>query len=112
MNRTISSDDIRQQWDSIIEITKGGDDVIVEARGEPQAVVISPETYEELKKAQEKQRRAEDLEWLRDFEKRQLELNQDLTAEEVDEIAIRVGREVNAAVTKKWRAQVERQNAK
>jgi len=93
MNRTISSDDIRQQWDSIIEITKGGDDVIVEARGEPQAVVVSPETYQKLQSAQENQRRAEAVARLEALRRRQAERNKDLTDDEIEELANRASRE-------------------
>ena len=106
--RTVSSNEAKQHWGAMLKAASSGEAVIVESHGKPKAVVISPEAFEEYQQAREQQRREEALEWLRRFEERQRERNKNLTPEQVEEIAIRAGREINAAAAKKQRERVDR----
>jgi PHD/YefM family antitoxin component YafN of YafNO toxin-antitoxin module len=107
MSKTISSDEVRQQWDTVVGIAKGGDDVVIQSSGETQVVVISPEAYRELQEAREKLRRSEAVSRLEALRRRQAERNKDLTDEEIDEIAIQTGRQINEAATRIWRESLE-----
>jgi prevent-host-death family protein len=92
--RTVSSNEAKQHWGAMMKAASEGEDVIVESHGKPKAVVISPEAFEELRKARDEAERKEALEWLRDFEERQIERNKDLTQEEADELANRAAHEI------------------
>lgn len=109
--RTVSSNDAKQHWGAMIKAANSGEAVIVESHGKPKAVVISPEAFEEYQTARENQRRAELVKQLEELQLRQAERNKDLTDEQVEEIAVRVGREINRAVAERHRAIVERQRA-
>lgn len=109
--RTVSSNDAKQHWGAMIKAANSGEAVIVESHGKPKAVVISPEAFEEYQTALENQRRAELVKQLEELQLRQAERNKDLTDEQVEEIAVRVGREINRAVAERHRAIVERQRA-
>lgn len=111
MTKTISSTDAKLDWDSMISAVSNGDDVIVEVRGTPMTVMISFEEYQKVQKVREQQQRADTLEWLGKFEKEQLERNKDLTEAQVEEIALRVGREINAAAAARQRELSGRRNA-
>ncbi len=87
--RTVSSNEAKQHWGAMMKAASEGEDIIVESHGKPKAVVISPEAFEELRQARDEAERKETLKWLRDFERRQMERNKDLTPEEVEEIAVR-----------------------
>ena len=93
-SRTMSSVDVKNDWDAIVEAASEGEAVIVESHGTPKAVVISPEAFEELREARERARREEVIAWLDDFEKRQMERNKDLTQEEADALANRAAHEI------------------
>jgi prevent-host-death family protein len=108
--RTVSSNEAKQRWGAMMKAVNEGEDVIVESHGKPKAVVISPEAFEELRQAREAAKRQDALRWLREFEERQMERNKDLTPEQVEEIAIRAGREVNAAVAQRLREEAERRD--
>jgi prevent-host-death family protein len=101
--RTVSSNEAKQHWGAMMKAASEGEDVIVESHGKPKAVVISAEAYEQLQGAREHSRRQAMLDWLQAFEARQRERNKDLTPEQVEEIAIRAGREINAAVAERAR---------
>lgn len=96
--RTVSSNDAKQHWGSMMQAASDGEAVIVESHGRPKAVVISPEAFEQLQDARERQRRAELLRRFDTLQRRLEGRNQDLSDEQVEEIAVRIGREVNAAV--------------
>lgn len=106
--RTVSSNEAKQHWGAMLRAASSGEAVIVESHGKPKAVVFSPEAFEEYQQAREQLQREEALEWLRGFEERQRERNKDLTPEQVGRVAIRAGREINAAAAKKQRERVER----
>lgn len=100
---TISSTAARQDWDAMISAASNGDNVIIEVGGKPKAVVISPETYAELQQARKQQRREQAMQMLREIEARYDGRNDDLTEAEIEEIAVRAGREINRAVADRAR---------
>jgi prevent-host-death family protein len=106
--RTISSNEAKQHWGAMMKAASSGEAVIVESHGKPRAVVISPEAFEELRQARERQRREEAMRLLREIEASYDGRNDDLTAEQVEELAVREGREINRALAKRLREQPRR----
>lgn len=92
--RTVSSNEAKQKWGAMIKAASEGEAVIVESHGKPKAVVISPEAFAELGQARERQRREEALEWLREFEASYDGRNDDLTEEQIEELANRAAHEI------------------
>lgn len=110
--RTISSNEAKQRWGALMNaVVDNGDEVVIESHGKPKVAVISYEEFQEFAELREQRRRDEALAWMRDFEKRQAEGNTDLTEEEVERIAIEVGREVNQAVNERWRQRMRDKTA-
>lgn len=99
--RTISSNEAKQRWGAMMKAASEGEDVIVESHGKPKAVVISPEAFEELREARERHRREEAMRLLREIEASYDGRNDDLTEDEIEEIAVRAGREINRAVAER-----------
>lgn len=95
--RTVSSNEAKQHWGAMLKAASEGEDVIVESHGKPKAVVISPEAFEELREARERQRREEAIRLLNEIES----TYDDLTEEEVEGIAVQAGREINRAVAER-----------
>jgi prevent-host-death family protein len=94
MTRTISSNEAKQRWGAVISaVSEQGDEVIVESHGKPKVAVISYEEFERFNELREQQRRAEIMERLRVLEARQLARNNELTDEQVDELADRAAHE-------------------
>jgi prevent-host-death family protein len=71
---------------------KNKEGVIIERRGQPEAVLLSYEAYQDIQ-AQENERRKAALAELESLAMRAQARNQDLTPEEVDEIAGEISRE-------------------
>ena len=65
--------------------------------------MISPEAFEELRQVRERQRRQEAMRLLREFEASYDGRNDDLTVEQIEEIAVREGRAINRAVADRLR---------
>jgi prevent-host-death family protein len=99
--RTMSSNEAKQRWGAMIKAASEGEAVIVESHGKPKAVVISPEAFEELRQARERQRRDEAMRLLREIEANYDGRNDDLTEAEVGEIAVRASGEINRAVAER-----------
>lgn len=91
--RTVSSNEAKQHWGSMMTAASNGEAIIVESHGKPKAVVISPEAFEAFRDASEKQRRAEALRRFDELQHRLDSKNQDLTDEQVDELANRFSHE-------------------
>jgi prevent-host-death family protein len=99
--RTVSSNEAKQHWGAMMKAASEGEAVIVESHGQPKAVVISPEAFEELRQARERQRREEAMRLLQEIEASYDGRNDDLTEEQVEEIAVRAGREINRSVAER-----------
>ncbi len=92
--RTVSSNEAKQHWGAMMKAASEGEAVIVESHGTPKAVVISPEAFEELREARERARREEAIAWLREYEASYDGRNDDLTDEEIEELANRAAHEI------------------
>jgi len=94
MTRTISSNEAKQRWGALMNaVVDDGDEVVIESHGTPKVVVISYDEFLEYRELREIQRRAEIMDRLRALETRLRSRNQDLTPEQVDELADRASRE-------------------
>lgn len=92
--RTVSSNDAKQQWGSVMNAARNPDDaVIVESHGKPRVAVISYDRFEKLRELEDQARRAWALEQLRQLEERIGDRNSDLTDEQIEELADRFSRE-------------------
>jgi prevent-host-death family protein len=95
MARTVSATQAKNRFGSIVEsVAKCGEEVIVETRGTPTAVIISMSEYADLRALKEKQRRAKILENVRGLRDEVSARNADLTPEQAEELADRFVREV------------------
>jgi len=94
MPRTVSATEAKNRLGAIVEYAvKNPDGVIIESRGKPRAVILSFEEYQKVKKAQEQARRREALEKLRALAEEVRQQNQDLSADQADELADQIVRE-------------------
>lgn len=94
MPRTVSATEAKNRLGAIVEYAvKNPDGVIIESRGKPRAVILSFEEYQKVKKAQEQMRRQEALAKLRALAEEVRKRNQDLSAEQADELADQIVRE-------------------
>lgn len=92
--RTMSSNEAKQRWGSVMSTVGVPDDaVIVESHGKPRAAVISFERFQKLRELEERERRERALQTLRDIEARYDGRNDDLSDEEIEELANRFSRE-------------------
>lgn len=95
MARTISATEAKAKLSSWINwAIKNKDEVIVESRGRPKAVIIPYEAYEQFKELRGKARRRQLLAQLEELATQVQARNQDLTAEAAEELADRFSREV------------------
>ena len=95
MPKTMSSNDAKQQWGSVLTyVTQQGDEVIVESHGKPKAVVLSVAAYEEFQTLREQQRRADALEQLRELHEHLAIRNQGNSEEEEIEFANQLAHEL------------------
>jgi prevent-host-death family protein len=92
--RTVSSNEAKQHWGAMMKAVNEGEDVIVESHGKPKAVVISPEAFEELRQAREQQRRDQAMRLLNEIEASYDGRNDDLTDEQIEELANRASHEI------------------
>lgn len=100
MSRTMSVSETKNQLSAVINWTKAnGDDVIVESRGQAQAVIIPIEDYDLLQDAREQKRRADALQKLQKLGEELRAKSQDLPdldESEAEKLAERFSQEVIA----------------
>lgn len=90
MIRTLSSNEAKQQWGSIMNaVGNNGDEVIVESHGKPKVVVIPFDEFEAFQKARKEQIRAEALVKFDALSARLGKRNGDLTQDQIDDLANR-----------------------
>lgn len=96
MPKSVSTTEAKKQFSALINwIEQSQDEVIVERRGRPRAVIISMAEYEvwtEFKKR--RAQREETIRRLRDIQSNISARNSDLSEDEADELAIRFSREL------------------
>jgi len=95
MPRTVSASQAKTQFGSIIKwAIDAKDNVIIESYGQPKAVIVPFEAYEQMVELQEKARREEALIRLERLRKEVRAGNRDLTEEQADSLADRFSGEV------------------
>lgn len=97
----VSTSQAKNQLSNLIRKTWKGEEVVVERRGQPVAVILSYQNYRKLVELREKARRQQILAQLRDLAEEVQARNQDLTEDEADRVADAVVREAIDGLMKK-----------
>jgi prevent-host-death family protein len=109
MSKTISANEAKNRLGTWIALVNEDDtEVIIERHGKPKAVIMSFESYEEVEKLREKQRREELLRRLRALREEVRAQNQDLTQEEAEGLANRISRDMIDHMAETGRVSFER----
>jgi prevent-host-death family protein len=109
--KTMSSNEAKQKWGEVIRIAESPQGaVIVESHGKPKVAVISIERFDALVRAEAASKREADLEWLRKFEQTHRDPGSEFSDEEVEELSVRLGREVNRAAALSWKLDGQREH--
>ena len=94
MPRTVSATEAKDKLGGIMAwARKNRDDVIIESRGRPNAVIVSIEEYQRILNWRERARREESLARLERLRQRVSDRNQDLSDTEAEAIADEISRE-------------------
>ena len=97
MSRTVTATEAKVQFGAIVDYAvAANDDVIVESRGEPKAVIISYQEYQKVLTLREQARREEALRRLRALREEVRARNTDLTEEQAMALAVRFSKEFAA----------------
>ncbi|MFP3896631.1 MAG: type II toxin-antitoxin system prevent-host-death family antitoxin [Anaerolineales bacterium] len=108
MPRTVSATEMKNRFGSLADwAVESQDDVIVESRGTPKVAVIAFEEYERLRRWREEARRRELLDRFRALREEIRERNRNLTKEEADALAERLGREMVEALIEEGKINYE-----
>jgi prevent-host-death family protein len=95
MPKTVSATEAKVRLGAMMDwAVKHGDEVIIETRGRPRAVLISFEEYQRIQQLQAMARRQAVLDRLEALAERVGVRNQDLTQEAAEELADRFSREM------------------
>jgi prevent-host-death family protein len=95
MTLNVSTSEAKAKLSSFVQqVVRNREEVIIENRGAPQAVLISYGTYEQYSKWRDQNRRQRALEELQELADSIQSRNQDLSETETDEMADRLSRDV------------------
>jgi prevent-host-death family protein len=95
MARTVTATEAKKRLGALLRVvSQNGEEIIVENRREPAAVIVSFGDYQELQCLREERRRRELLEEFRKAMAAQAERNKDLSEEEAEELGIRAIQEI------------------
>ena len=95
--RTVREETPSATWADVSKaVATGQDEVIIEAEGLPAVAVISLEEYAALRAAREQERKDAALQWLREFQESYDGRNDDLSEDEIMELAVRATKEARA----------------
>ncbi|MHB8765561.1 MAG: type II toxin-antitoxin system Phd/YefM family antitoxin [Deferrisomatales bacterium] len=101
MPKTVSATEAKVHLGNMIEwATRQGDEVIIETRGKPTAVLLGYREYQEIQRLRDRARREEALARLEALAARMAQRNRDLSPDQADELADRVNREVVGALAR------------
>lgn len=104
--RTMSSNETKQRWGSVVAAVADGETILVESHGKPKLAVISIDAYREYLELREQERRAAILREFDALTDRLSGRNQDLTENEATDLAVRAVRETRSeTVAESRRAQ-------
>ena len=87
MPKTVSATEAKIHLGTLLEWTSTRDEVIIESRGRPRAVLISVEQYDELRRLREEERRRDALARLDALAESLRDANRDLSEEEALRLA-------------------------
>lgn len=108
--KTMSSNEAKQNWGSVMSTVEVPEDaVVVESHGKPKAAVISFERFEKLRELEKKDQRERALRRLREFEASYDGRNDDLSEEEIEELAERFSREFYRDLAREGKLTFERE---
>ena len=94
MPKTISVSEAKNKLSTMLKwAVENQDEVVVESRGRPKAVILPYAEYEIFQSLREKERRQVALQRLQELAAANQALNQDLTPEEAEKLADEVTRE-------------------
>lgn len=95
MPKTMTATDVKVRLGAMIDWTvEEGDELIIESRGKPKAVLMSYAEFEEVQRLREDARRQDALRQLQALAERVSERNKDLNQESADALADRFVRDV------------------
>ncbi len=108
MSKTVTAQEAASQFSSLLDTvangSKRGEDVIIERNGEPRAVLMSYDAYQQVQDVRERKRRDAILADLEALEDQISARNQDLTEEESIAIGIEVSKEVHRRLMERYQA--------
>jgi prevent-host-death family protein len=94
MIKTISVTEAKNKLSTMLQwASEQGGGVVIESRGEPKAVIISYDEYEEFRTLKEEARRRQALRELEELAERMWAANADMTDEEVEQLAEEITQE-------------------
>lgn len=94
MPKTISVSEAKNKLSEMLRwAVEHGDSVVVESRGQPQAVIVPYGEYEEFRALREQARRREALQRLEALAERIQERNADLSPDEAEQLAEAISQE-------------------
>jgi prevent-host-death family protein len=92
--KTLSISEAREQFSAVVKLAKQGkDDVVIENRGRPEAVIISYSDYGVLQQAREDERVKMEIQALQRIADEVGSRNKDMSEEEADKLANEITRE-------------------
>ena len=110
MAREISATEAKAKLSALMEWTVANqDEVIIQSRGNPKAVIISYDAYEQYKDLQENARRKDALAKLEALAARIQARNQDLPTKDANALADRFTREVIAEMVDEGKVQYQQE---
>jgi prevent-host-death family protein len=109
--KTVTAKDAQNNFGSLTRwVLENQGRLVVENRGKPAVVIISPQEDKENRRMREMQRRREALERLRQLRARVRAQNEDLTEEQADRLADELVRESIESLEKKGKIRYERRD--
>lgn len=107
VTKRMSSNEAKQQWGTLIKSARESDAaVIVESHGTPVVAVIPYDEFTEYRKYKEQLRRQELLKRLDQFEAKYGGRNNDLSEQEIEDLSVQIGKEINRRVAQKHAARI------
>jgi prevent-host-death family protein len=100
--KTVSISEAREQFSAVVKLAKQGkEDVVIENRGRPEAVIISFSDYEVLQQARENERVRKAIQALQQIADEVGSRNKAMPEEEADKLADEITREAIGNMVKK-----------
>jgi prevent-host-death family protein len=106
--KTVSATEAKNRLGSLLaELSNGTEAIVIVHYGNPRAVLVSAEQWDQLSHARDRLRRLEAWEQLRELAAESSDRNADLTQEEADAIADEIADEAMARVVARARSRWE-----